>query len=226
MVEFNGRSISGRIDKGTVEGMTFNRCTFDNCSLGSGAGPNDRAIVRNVVLNQVTQRACFIRGAAVEDVQLHELNRLGGIPLFFSAAVFKHVTITGKTSGMKINRQRDPLGRGQDVWDAANKQYYRTVDWALDISKAEFQGSISLEAVPGSLIKRDEETQVLVKRDRLESVDWRSLDFGRSAYNVCLDWFLTGSQFDDVVLVAEKRSRTFKDSLAILGMLRREGIAT
>ena len=182
--------------------------------------------IRNVILRKTTQRACSVRGAIVEDVRLHELNRLRNIPLFFWSVVFRRVVLSGKVSGIKINNVREPSGsRNQPLWNNANKEFYQTVDWALDISKAEFQGSISLEAIPGSLIRRDEETQVLVKRSQLEQGNWRSLDFGHSAYNVCIDWFLSDSPYEDVVLVAAKRGKKLKEELQVLAMLRREGIA-
>lgn len=226
MKRFRGSTIEGRIERGLIEDFDFASCTFDNCSIGDRGHPADRVTVRNVVMEKITQRACSIDGAIIEDVRLRDLNRLGNGPLFFWASVFKHVTLSGKLSGIKINGVLKPGGgRSQAAWDEANKEYYRNVDWALDISKAEFQGSISFEAVPGSLVRRDEETQVVVSRDRLARSDWRSLDYGKSAFKICIEWFLADSQYDDVVLVAPKKSKKFKEDLEALAMLRREGIA-
>jgi hypothetical protein len=42
--------------------------------------------------------------------------------------------------------------------------YYSRVDWALDISKADFEEA-DLYYVPGNLARRDEETQVLLRQD-------------------------------------------------------------
>ncbi|HMD53396.1 MAG TPA: hypothetical protein VKJ65_02465, partial [Phycisphaerae bacterium] len=114
----------------------------------------------------------------------------------------------------------------QVLWDESCKNYYSDIDWALDISDAEFQGGISFEAIPGLLIRRDPETQVLVSRKNLAITDWKRLVQGFPAVGVAIDWFLNDSLFPDVVLVANKGARSFKDELAVLESMRREGIAT
>jgi len=113
----------------------------------------------------------------------------------------------------------------QQRWDNANKAYYQTVDWALDLREAEFQGSIDLHCMPGSLIRRDPETQVLIKRSSLKDVDWRSLFWGKSSFDLAIQWFLEDGLYDDVVLIAPKRAAYLKDDLQAIAMLRSEGIA-
>ncbi len=174
-----------------------------------------------------TQRACFLYGVCIEDCSIHALKKLGRIPLFFWAPVFKHVTLSGRLSGIKINRLLEPIPKkSQAAWDASCKAYYEDVDWALDIRHAKFQGGISFEALPGSLIRRDPETQVLVSRESLAAVDWKRMVQQHPAVGVAIDWFLEGSLFTDVVLVASKGASYFRDELGVLELLRREGVAT
>jgi len=50
---------------------------------------------------------------------------------------------------------------------------YKEVDWALDIRDAVFS-SAEFFGVPGELIRRDENTQVLLRREAFSRVDWRT----------------------------------------------------
>ena len=83
-------------------------------------------------------------------------------------AVFKHVMFRGKIDLLMIS----PAIKGgmappetQRAFDAANDQYYRGVDWALDISQADFV-DCDIQRVPANLVRRDPETQVVVTRER------------------------------------------------------------
>ena len=221
-----GQTITMRFEGPVIEGYHVEDTTFDNCSIVRPADPSSRATLRNVALDRITQRACFINGAVLEDVVLSDLKRLGDFPLFLWASVFRRVTLSGKLSAIIINRHIEPGGGPkQPAWDRANRAYYESVDWALDISRAEFQGSIALHAIPGRLVRRDEETQVLVSRDRLQQVDWRSLPWGDTPFAVTISMFLDDGLFSDAVLVAPKRSKKFRQYLRVLEMLRREKLA-
>jgi hypothetical protein len=47
--------------------------------------------------------------------------------------------------------------------------YYGTVDWAVDITEAQFS-DVDLYMVPGELIRRDSETRFLLRRSSFDSV--------------------------------------------------------
>lgn len=164
----------------------------------------------------------------IEDVSLHNLKRQGNSPLFLWSCVFRHVKVSGKISGVKINRWVT-VGTGgselQGAWDACVKKFYEGTDWALDISEAKFAGGISFEAIPGDKIKRDQETQVMVSRDNLVRSDWRSFNYGSTGFDIALSWFLEDSLFESVVLAARMASKSAKSDIEVLDMLRKEGIA-
>jgi hypothetical protein len=222
---FEGKTITGRMEAFEFADASFVNCTFDNCAVGPG-GPERRPLVRNIELRAVAQCACSLSGARIEDCSLLGLKKLGRGPLFFWGTVFKHVKLSGRLSAMKINRLLNvPATKHQAAWDDSCLRYYSNVDWALDIRDAEFQGSISLEAIPGSLIRRDQETQALVTRERLLVSDWKNVVQNQSGVRVAIEWFLEDSLFPDVVLVASKGTSYFKHELAALESLRREGIA-
>jgi hypothetical protein len=225
MKTLTDKSISGLTSHGLSD-YVLDSCRFDNCCIERQEKPGDRPVVRNVILCHCAQSACFLHAVAIEEVSLQDLKNIGRMPLFLWGCVFKHVELKGPIAGLKINRVLEPDGaKDQKNWDRDARLYYSKLDWALDISRAEFTGGVSLEAIPGSLIRRDPETQVLVTRQRLDQVDWKALDYGETAFATCLQWFLQDSQFDDVVLVAAKKSRKFRRELAVLQMLRNEGVA-
>lgn len=149
---------------------------------------------------------------------------------FLWGCVFSQVELAGHMSGLKINRR---VAAGtiatpaqQAAWDLAFSAYYSDVDWALDISKAKFAGGVTFEALPGEKIKRNVETQVLVRREKLDAAaDWQKLDFGGSSFDIALSWFLDGSQFDSVVLAARTASKYGAKDVAVLDMLRKKELA-
>lgn len=106
----------------------------------------------------------------------------------------------------------------------ANARYYAEVDWALDISEAEFTGvEMYRSGIPATLVRRDPETQVVVTRDSVTNGDWRAACDGSSVW-VAIERFLS-SGFQDAVLIAEKRAKHLAEDLAAFRRLRDIGVA-
>lgn len=199
--------------------------TLHSWHLACSQRPGDWNIIRDVTLVDLIQINASLDTSLLDNVTLHNLKRHGASPLFFWGCVFKHVKLSGSLSGIKINRSVGPLHPDQQKWDAATVAFYDTVEWALDISDAKFKGGCTFEAIPGHLIRRNPETQVLVTRDKLQASDWRRLQYDGTAKDIGLSWFLSESLFDSVVLAPRSDSKWAKRDLAVLNMLRSEGIA-
>jgi len=223
------QTVRGRASGQSFQDLDISGCIFDGCYVPRQSLPGAWTVIRNVVLRDATNINCSINTAMFDEVALHNLKRHGEGPLFLWCCVFRHVTLSGKISGIKFNRAvavGEITGEvHQDVWDARVEEFYGSVDWALDITEAKFGGGVSFEAIPGDKVRRNPETQVLVRRERLTQADWRALDFGNSAFDISLSWFLSDSLFDSVVLAARTASRESKGDLVVLDMLRNEGIA-
>lgn len=90
----------------------------------------------------------------------------------------------------------------------------------LNISKANFE-EVDLYYVPGNLVRRDEETQLLLHRGRVKGIDAASLPpyagIAVSRFEAC--------PFDSIVAVAPRHSKDFKQRLSELSELRRLGVA-
>lgn len=228
MIKLNGKTLSGRVESAAFDGYDISDSIFDSCYCVRSPRTGSWASIHDVVLENVSQINCDIHTAKIEDIALHNLKRMGSNPLFLWGCVFKHVKLSGKISGIKINRYagiRTVVPQSdQEVWDESVISYYRSVDWALDISAAKFAGGVSFEAIPGDKILRDPSTQVLIRRSSLLASDWRSLDYGTSAFNISLSWFLSDSLFDSVVLAARLGSKDGKRDIEVLDKLRKAGI--
>ncbi len=158
----------------TFSDLSFKKCIFESCSLSAGRWPKTRSTVRNVRIEQCRGYGCHVGAAIVEDTIIDGL-KTGD---FFQTcgAVFKHVTLLGKIGRVMICRNffTTPGGAEQErAFDLANAEYYRHVDWALDISEGEYS-EFDIRSVPGHLIRRNPETQARIKRERLVESDWRS----------------------------------------------------
>ena len=141
-------------------------------------------------------------------------------------AVFKHVTLRSKIGRIMVSPFVAPgkaTPEQQRAFDAANAAYYANVDWALDISEAEFE-ECDLRRVPAHLVRRDPETQVVVKRENALRGEWRKLDLSRTYWASAIEGFLAEGD-RDVILVAGKRQKGFRDLLDGLEKLREAGVA-
>ncbi|MBI3839913.1 MAG: hypothetical protein HY288_18475 [Planctomycetia bacterium] len=213
-------------DSGAVfSDLEFHNCIFRSCQISNTHSPALRTIVRNIRAIGCHQFACCVLGAIVEDVFVDGL-KTHGETLQTWGTVFKHVTLRGKidilmTSSLIFGGQATPVE--QQAFDRANDDYYRSVDWALDISQGDFK-DLDIRGVPGRLIKRDHETQALLTRQAMLDGKWRNLEFHTNITSIGISLCLDRGE-PDLVLVAPKRDNTFRERLADIELLRRAGIA-
>ena len=207
--------------------VQFEQCRFVHCNISLTHEPRLRTTIRNVVIKGCRSEGCTLSPAILEDVMVDgfETDRL----FQTWGAVFKHVTLSGKLGRMMFSGVLFPTSSVtaamQRAFAESNTAYYSKVDWALDISRAEFQ-ECDIRGIPARLIRRDPETQVVVKRAKAVEGRWRQLDLSRTYWEGYLGPLAQAqSADDDVVLAAPKRSPHFRDLLDGLRLLRREGIA-
>ena len=212
-------------DSGSVfTDFEFRRCEFDDCEISLAARPELRSTLRNCHLERcIVRQNCSINTAIVEDCVVDGLETRG--PVFVRGAVFKHVVLKGKVGRFML---ANPLGLGPGFrevspFEGANTEYYRGVDWALDLTQCEAK-ELQLSGVPGRLIRRDPTTQILVTRARALAVDWRSLPLGDSPYAIALER-LTQYGDDARVLIAPHRDRSFQACIQAQKVLRDAGVA-
>src|SRR5262249_45750793 len=74
----------------------------------------------------------------------------------------------------------------RDAFDAANAAYDDAVDWALDITEAQF-ADFEIRGISSRLIRRDPATQVVVTRDKALADAWRTLDLSETHWPTAID---------------------------------------
>ena len=187
--------------------------------------------MRDVVLRKVKAYSTRLDGAIVENVLVERITA-GKSPIFLRGNAYRHVTLRGRIGRTEIRgKMFPPISAPQEEqesikadWDAANLKYYETVDWALDISEAEFT-SFSVCGIPSRLIRRDPTSSAVVTREAALRGAWRKLAWNQGTFFYTISR-LAEDGYEDGVLVACSRSKNFEDQLEDLQMLRDEGIAT
>lgn len=228
--EFNDDSFDDRDSGALFCNIEFRNCYFQSCTLSITHDPALRSTVRNVRLTNCSQRGCSLNAAIVEDVVVDGFKTNG--QLFQTwGAVFNRVVLRGKIDRLMLSN--DVLPRGDvnppyqyenvDAFRQANADYYRHVDWALDISQGEFK-ELCVRDLPAHLIRRDPETQVLVTRQKVLQGGWKELEFRENLWPVSLDLFLQREE-PSMILIAPKRHAKFRDYLADLRLLQEAGVA-
>jgi len=213
-------------DSGAVlEDIEFRHCYFESCAVSITNDPRLRSTIRNVRLKDCQQLGSALETAILEDVIVDGFKNKGQ-PLQIRGAAFKHVILRGKIDRLMLSWQVDLMEKEphvQQAFDEANEAYYRDVDWALDISQGEFR-DLDIRGLPGHLIRRDPETQVLITREKALQGRWKDLDYCESLWPFSIDSFLQ-TENHSLVLVAPKQHRKFKDYVADLHLLREAGVA-
>jgi hypothetical protein len=203
----------------TYGGMDLGRVRFDSCALAQHDDPALGLVVRDVTVTRGSAANCSVHGVRFEDVtvdglSLAKLHQLAG-------CVFRHVTLKGRIGPLMTVPVHYSLPEElQAAFNAAAEAYYRDVDWALDISEAEFSDA-DFYLVPGHLVRRDPRTQFLLHRDVVERTQGMELP---TYAGISVSRFET-TPFDSLVAIAPKRSKNFERYLEDFEYLRKAGLA-
>jgi hypothetical protein len=136
------------------------------------------------------------------------------------APLFRHVTLRGTITSLKINDAPHPLAtpemRDRFLQDA--NAFYESVDWALDITEAKLS-TFEVAGIPPRLIRFDPKYALLVTREAALSPSWRS---GLSNWNRHWPWVIDSylaDGRDSFLLVAPRKRKELRDGLAELRRL-------
>src|SRR5580765_6233612 len=221
-----------RLSKSIFSDIDFINCRFHGCNFSAINLPNfenvdmvdRRSTARNIRFINCEVGLQSVGAGIVEDVLLDGLRVRNHFQSHGTA--FRHVTIKGSIDKLMLTPYVDSTGgRYQDIqnqFDEANRRFYETVDWALDISEAKFK-DCDIRAIPAKLIRRDPLTQVVLRREKAMQGKWREIDLSKTHWGVSIEFFLEGG-YQDCVLVAPKRAPNYKLLLEGLNRLRDAGI--
>lgn len=202
----------------------FTQCQFEHCLFGTLGSPGRRPIARNITLVGCSVFKCFVSAPILENVTVRGLESDANLILW--APAFRHVTLAGSICDLIVNMDENSAGEADPVnleFRQANTKFYQNVDWALDISTAEFN-NVSIRGVPAKLVRRDPETQVIIRRERVLESRWRDVPLSGTHWATEIEWFIERGEVDHV-LIAPKRSKDFAGLVAGLRLLQKEGVA-
>lgn len=211
---------SGRVFKDLV----FTQCTFQGCTMGiDGKNLSLMPTIRDVEVRSCEAIGCSLCATIVEDVIVDGLKTSDLLQTW--ATVFKHVTLKGRIDRLmfsNILHPGFPTCSFQEVIALSQAEYYASVDWAIDISEADFK-DFDCRGVPSRLVRRDPQTQMMVTRKRVAAAG-QQIAAGGPVWEGVLKLFLK-SAYPDRILIAPKRNRRkFKELAVGLNELRRHGI--
>jgi hypothetical protein len=203
----------------TLAGYELSGCEFAGSTLSQFDDPELNLVVRDTTLTRSVCKQSSLSGVRLEDVLVDGVTMSGSLNLYGCA--FRHVTLRGRVGTWFVMPPNPSLpGEVRDAFTTAIQRYYEGVDWALDISEAEFT-SAELNYVPGGLVRRNPETQFLLRREIVGAVDPAELP---SFASIAVSRFET-TPLDCIVAVAPKRSKNFVEIRDHLQELRERGLA-
>lgn len=229
-------------DSGAVfEDFEFERCTFSHCALSITEDVRKRSTIRRIKMFECECRnSGWLWPLVAEDVVVRNLRAHDDCRAF--GAVYKHVVLEGAfrhtiiidnapwlgADPLRILRTKATIADIRDSFLTANARYYEGVDWALDLSMAEFS-DLCLRGIPARLIRRNAERQIVVTQESAErSTAWEQLECNDSTVWIVMAIRGMLEEFPEqgLVLVAgtlsERRRRT---DIEAFEFLRREGVA-
>lgn len=226
-IEFFKDWTSGR----TFSNKQFVGCHFVGCDFSSidiaNLDNRDlvglRSVARNIQFIGCDFAGCGVGPGIVEECLIDGAKLWNHLQT--EGTAFKHVTIRGTVNKLMITPYVDVGGHFTNVqrqFDEANRKYYESVDWALDISEGLFK-DCDIRGVPAHLIKRDPETQVVLTREKALQGKWKNIDLSETHWPILIDIFLEDG-YETCVLVAPKKVRNFKALLEGICKLRDAGI--
>lgn len=188
---------------------------FIECDIGGGlctyGAPLHRSSATNIRVTDCRGASFFGTGAIFEDVVVVGV-RMSRAPVILSACAFRHVVLAGNCGRFIFNRNvcHNDFERNE-AFAAANDDFYRSTDWALDISRLNCSGFALRGSVPVRLIRRNPSEQFVMTREVALSGAWK--EYGpMSWFDLAIEQFLD-AQTDEELFVAPRRSKQFKDEL-------------
>jgi len=210
---FKSRDMRGRRE---LHDREFDRCTFRWCNAVA-EGPLDRPVLRRIRALNCRLEGCHALGAIFDDCTFDGLRNDRSS---LAGCAFRHVVFRGDFGRYLIRGSSDLWGPG--AMDRANDQFYETVDWALDISEVR-SSDLDITGVPLHLLRRNPETQAIVRRRRLSFAEMKRLGIGPTASWVLSNFFPQDP--DRRLFIANARSKNFADWVQAIAQLRAAGLA-
>ena len=160
-----------------LQNLEFVNCEFIGEGLASYGGPVNRSKAENLRLKNCVVNSFFGIGAIFDDVVVDGL-RTSRSPVILFGCALRHVVLSGKCGRFLFNRNvcNDDQQRNS-TFDSANSEFYKDVDWAMDISTLNTAGFEIRGSIPSRLIRRNPEVHFIMTRTTALEGGWKHYDW-------------------------------------------------
>jgi hypothetical protein len=192
-------------------------CTATACSVVC-LDFDQRVSFEGIEATRCFAKNCFVQGAILRECVFNGFRSSGN---FFRAlsCLYDRVTLRGRLGRLMLVPSGSPEMRRFDAQLAPEQA---KVPWALDISGAEVD-ELDIRGVPADLIRRDTNTQAIVRAAVIRDRKWQSVASGVSRIIIEL---MLGRGDDSCVIVAPKRhGKRFAERMHQIEALRAAGLA-
>ena len=197
-------------------------CEFIGEGLVSYGGPFNRSTAENLRLKHCAVNSFFGLGAVFDDVVVDGL-RVSRSPVILNGCALRHVVLAGKCGRFLFNRDvcHDDQKRNSAFADA-NAEFYKVVDWALDITSLDTSGFEIRGTIPAGLVRRDPDVHFIMTRSTALEGVWKNYE-PFDSFQISVSIFLHSGAEDDLFVVP-KQSKNFKERLAFFRRLKSVGL--
>jgi len=199
-----------------LEDAELTSCSFDGCKVVC-LDHRERVTVERVNAARCSEKSSTIRGMILRQCRITDLKSSG--LLIVSSCLFDRVTLSGRFDRLMVTPTWAPETA---AFDAELAKEQSNVDWALDISETEAK-ALDIRGIPADLIRRDEETQALVRADIVREADWENVATGIARFAILL--MLERNQPSCVIVAPKRNKKKFAEVMLQISTLRKAGLA-
>lgn len=151
-------------DRGDViSGLSLLGCRFVDCSIGHTEASSRRLTIHDSHLKDCFADRCHLGPIILDDVTIDGFDN--NDLQIVNACAFRHVTFRGRIRRVNVSWECiSAAPKFAANINRLNREFHANVDWALDISEAEFDDTVVRLDVPHQLIRLDRSRQIIVLR--------------------------------------------------------------
>jgi hypothetical protein len=200
----------------TFADAQLSACVFESCQVIC-LDYNHRVRFKAIEASRCTMKNCTVRGAIFQECRAEHLRSSGTTRLL--SCLYDRVTLSGRLDNLMLKPTWAPETAD---FDAQLAKEQSGVDWALDISGIESK-ELDIRGIPADLIRRDEETQALVRAEVVQAADWQSVAEGASRFGILL--MLEQGEPSCVIVAPKRNKKMFAEVMKQIRALRKAGLA-
>jgi hypothetical protein len=162
--------ISGVLQSGASAAVgSVRSTTFLGCHVLGGPDPRYRARLHSGSIEKCKHNGCWIAGALVEDLIVQDLTSAGSLGAWLKGCIFSRVTLRGRIKGVTWQDEVSEDPELNRIYQVDAHRRYAALDWALDISEADFPDLTVLDGVPPTLVRRAPTRHFLLSPDNAQA---------------------------------------------------------